>query len=105
MKTRLMREDGQASSEIAVFEQWEEAEQAAILLATANVFDYVLHRGRDCKKIRSYRRVLCPGCGADYTYSELSSRYSFGDKLCDCGQRFYILNLFYNGETAERYID
>jgi len=105
MKTKMYQEDRTTSSLVATFEHWQDAEQAAILLATANVFDYRLASGSRQKTIRSYRRVLCPKCKADYTYSELHYRDTFGDKLCDCGQRFLLDGMVFQGETAALYCD
>ena len=100
-KTRLWKiGPDKLQSLVAVFENPNEAEKCAILFSMGEVFDYEING----KRWRSARRVLCPGCGADWTYNELARRIQHGDHLCDCGTRFYTANLKFNGEKCETYI-
>ena len=106
MKTKIYELSGSEKRLIATFEDYDKARNWSILAARAEVFDYILENGRRPEEIiRSYKRVKCPGCGANYTFNELSKRFSFGDKLCDCGTRFYTHGLKFNGEICEKYID
>jgi len=103
-KVKAYRMDGDEKILMAIFETWQDAEQCSVLLSMYNIFDYFIISGNREKRIRSRRRVLCPGCGAEWTYGELKYRREHGDKLCDCGTRFYTGGLKYDGEKAEAFI-
>jgi len=106
MKTKIFEKSATDESLTATFENYNVARNWAILAAGVNMFDYVIRNGkRNEEVIRSKKRVKCPGCGADYTFNELSPRFKYGHKLCDCNTRFYVHNLTFNGETCEKYID
>ncbi len=105
MKTKIFEKSNNTEKLIVTFEDYDCARNWTVLIAGVEIFDYIIRGGcRREETIHSYRRVKCPGCEAEYTFNELAPRFQYGDKLCDCGSRFYVQNLKFIGETCEIYI-